>query len=126
MDRLLLGLAALTALGFGAFGLLDPDGTAAAVQLAATEDFGRGELRVVYGGLWIAMGLVVLAAMVSRAAIPRAEGVLLCWLGLPAARVFALLTDDGGGRMLGFLAGEIAMVVVLAAGLRLARRRQRA
>lgn len=123
MDRILLGLAALTALGFGLFGLLDPEGTAAAVQLAATEDFGRGELRVVYGGLWVAMGLVILAAMFSRAALPRAEGVLLCWLGLPLARVVALSLGEGGSKGLGFLAGEVGMVVVLGLGLRLARRR---
>jgi len=123
MDRLLLTLASLTALGFGVFGLLDPEGTAAAVKLQATEDFGTGELRVVYGGLWIAMGLLLAATLVSKAALPRAEGVLWCWLGLPLARIYALTLGEGGDLGLGFLAGEVAMVVVLGLGLRLARRR---
>lgn len=121
MARLLLGLSALTAIGFGLFGVLDPDGTAAAVRLAAEEDFGRGELRVVYGGLWLAMGVVLALATCSAAWRPRAEGVWWCWLGLPLTRIAVLGLDDASARTLGFLAGELAMVVVLGLGLRLAR-----
>lgn len=123
MALLLLGLSALAALGFGLFGLLDPEGTAASVRLSADEPFGRGEIRVIYGGLWLAMAAVILMAMRSPAWQARAEGVWLCWLGLPLARLVALGMDAPTGRTAGFLAGEVAMVLVLGLGLRLARRR---
>ena len=122
MHRALLLLAALTALGFGGFGLFAPAATAEAVRLGAEDPFAVGEVRVVYGGLWLGMAFVLFAALCSPRWLARAEGVWWAWLGLPLARAVAWGVD-GGDRTFAFLLGELAMVAVLGAALLLARRR---
>jgi len=121
VHRALLLLAALTALGFGGFGLLAPVATAEAVRLGAEDPFAVGEVRVVYGGLWLGMAFVLFAALRSPRWLDRAEGVWCAWLGLPLARSVAWAID-GGDRTFAFLLGELGMVAVLGAALLLARR----
>ena len=67
----LVALNGLTALGFGVFGLASPTATAEAVSLAPQNAFGSGEIRALYGGMWTAMGIILLTSLRRLAASPR-------------------------------------------------------
>jgi hypothetical protein len=128
----LLALGGLSALGFGLYGLLSPAGTAAAVSLEAQNAFGRGEIRALYGGMWTAMGILVLGALrtlalrgaprpaVDTRATERIRTIAWCWTGVPLARSLALLLEGSDGGPAGlFILAEVAMVATLLGGLAL-------
>lgn len=129
---LLLALGGLSALGFGLFGFFRPEATAEAVSLLPENAFGLGEIRALYGGLWTAMGVMVLSALlplssrgamrpaVDTRAIERIRTIALCWTGLPIARSISTVMDgsDGGSAVL-YISVEFAMVAALLGGLAL-------
>ena len=125
----LIALNGLTALGFGVFGLADPQGIADAVSLAPQNAFGFGEIRALYGGMWTAMGLLLLGSLRPLAAAPhgahaeRVRTIGYCWIGLPLGRgLGAILQGTEGGPAVGYLLAEVAMIVTLLAGLTLLQR----
>lgn len=125
----LIALNGLTALGFGVFGLANPQGIANVVSLEPQNAFGHGEVRALYGGMWTAMGLLLLGSLRSLASAPRgahAERVRTigyCWVGLPLGRgLGAMLQGTEGGPAIGYLLVEIAMIATLLGGLTLLQR----
>lgn len=126
---ILVALNGLTAVGFGVFGLATPTGTAETVSLEPQNAFGSSEIRAIYGGHWLAIGLILLASVRHLAASPRGKHaerirtIGLCWIGLPLGRGLGLALEGGeGGPAFLFLLGEVAMIVTLLVGLRLAQR----
>jgi len=131
-SRFLLSLGAATALGFGGLGLLNPASTAETVSLQPLSAFGTGEVRAIYGGLWLAMGLVLAQALVAHfrhgwarsGPRERVQAITLCWLGLPLGRLVGLALDGGeGGPVWAFVAAEVAMIGCLAGSLAFTPRR---
>lgn len=125
----LIALNGLTALGFGLFGLIHPQGVADAVSLQPQNAFAFGEIRALYGGLWTAMGLILLTSLPSLAKSPgstqleRVRTIGWCWVGLPLGRgVGAVLQGTEGGPAVGYLLAEVAMIVTLLLGLTLLQR----
>ena len=125
----LIALNGLTALGFGVFGLADPQGIADAVSLEPQNAFGFSEIRALYGGMWTAMGLLLLGSLRSLASAPqgahaeRVRTIGLCWVGLPLGRgLGAVLQGTDGGPAMGYLLAEGAMIATLLGGLTLLRR----
>lgn len=125
----LIALNGLIALGFGVFGLVSPQGIADTVSLEPQNAFGFGEIRALYGGMWTAMGLLLLGSLRSLAAQPigphaeRVRTIGLCWVGLPLGRgLGAVLQGTEGGPAIGYLLAEVAMIATLLAGLTLLQR----
>lgn len=125
----LIALNGLTALGFGVFGLVSPQGIADAVSLTPQNAFGFGEIRALYGGMWTAMGLLLLGSLRTLASTPhgthaeRVRTIGLCWVGLPLGRgLGALLQGTEGGPAIGYLLAEVAMIATLLGGLTLLQR----
>jgi hypothetical protein len=113
-------MIALVAVFFGAMGLYALAVPARVLSLfgvdVATVD-GRSEVRAVYGGFGVAMGLVL--ALATRAPALR-EGVLVCaavaLVGMAGGRVVAALIDGRPGFFPWFFgAVEIALAAALVA-----------
>lgn len=113
-------LAGLGFLGFGAWLVIDPVGGLAAVDIAGTSAAGVVELRAFYGGMEIGLGLFLLAC--AARADWREAGlwlVLLGNLGIGLARVFGIWHS---GAFTSFFAGalvwEFGFTVLAALALR--------
>ncbi|MEO1733494.1 MAG: DUF4345 family protein [Pseudomonadota bacterium] len=101
MTDLLNLIAALLTIGFGLFGFLAPQYTAAALDLAPTDStMGYSEMRASVGGLFVVAGVAVI------------------WLGLPAA--YAMLgfvyTGAAVGRFLSLALDKPPVVKVAVFG----------
>ncbi|MCH2100304.1 MAG: DUF4345 family protein [Planctomycetes bacterium] len=125
----LIALNGLIALGFGLLGLAYPQETAESVSLEPQNAFGFGEIRALYGGMWAAMGLLLLGSLRPLATQPhsphteRVRTIGLCWLGLPLGRgLGAVMQGTEGGPTIAFLLAEVVMVVTLLTGLTLLQR----
>ena len=94
--RIFLALSALLWLPYGLYCLFVPGSLASAAGVVATTPTGTTELRAMYGGLQVAIGLLALAGAV-RGSVTRTALVAVGTLtaGLGSARLFGLLVDGG-------------------------------
>jgi len=121
MHRIYLALSLLVWIPYGLYLLFSPDALEAIAGVSATSAAGRTELRAMYGGLEIAIGLLCLAGLL-RARIAQqvlATIALLC-AGLAAGRAIGLAFDTGAfgaynGGALGFELFAAATAAWLAA-----------
>lgn len=116
MIRLFLGISALAWGGYGLYCFLDPGSLAAIAGVTSTTTTGATELRAMYGGLQIALGMLAALALLRPAVQP---GVLLTLAfvtgGLFGARLLAALpTSDFSSYTVGALAFELAFTVFAA------------
>lgn len=91
---IVLVLAALGFLVFGAWLVVDPVGGLAGVDIGGTTPAGVIELRAFYGGLEVGLGLFLLACARRPAwHVPGLWLVLLGNLGIGLARIFGIATS---------------------------------
>ena len=93
-----------------------------AVDPSFTENFVRGEVRAVYGGLFTALGVyTVMAAMDPYVQRGRILFLGVLWLSLAAGRIFGIIADGGPGLQgWGTLVFELALGGVLVAASQMA------
>ena len=109
---LVLGGVVWGAIGFWA--LSDPDGIAASVDLRLRSDLARLEIRAMYGGFSLALGLLHLVAS-SRAVwlMPALVATLTCTVGLVSGRLFSVALDGVSSPTALLLIGsELALIGV--------------
>jgi hypothetical protein len=115
--RLTTGLIGLITVILGVAALFYPDfirekAVGFAVHQAFTENFVNGEVRAVYGGLFLVVGVyTVMAAMDPYAQRARILLIGLLWLGLGGGRLFGVFADGGPG-----LRGWLYLVFELGVG----------
>lgn len=92
--RLILALAALAFLGFGATFLVSPVQMAALLDLALETPTARTEVRAMYGGLELGFGVFLLTRLGRRDQVLTGLSASLCvFAGLAAARAYGLVVD---------------------------------
>ena len=101
-SRIFLLLSAALWLPYGIYCLWVPHSLAEAAGVAATSATGTTELRAMYGGLQIAVGLLALAGAL-RASLRRTALVAIgaLTLGLGSARLLGVLLDGGFSQYTG-------------------------
>lgn len=129
LGRLVLSVSGLVWLGIGVWALCDPVAVAASVQLQVPTPLGRLEIRAMYGGLGVMLGLVHgLALRRPELVLPGVVATGMASAGLALGRIISLLVDDAPAPVAYlFLASELALVAVAGfAAWRLARQPARA
>ncbi|MEZ5468062.1 MAG: DUF4345 family protein [Lysobacterales bacterium] len=120
IDKASLLVGGLGFLGFGILMTVAPQAAMASLGLAVPDGIPTTEIRAFYGGLELALGGLLLAAMVQPAY--RRAGL---WLGcisygaVAVTRALGMLIDSSGGS---FLLGALAVESVLALWFALALR----
>jgi hypothetical protein len=101
--RVFLGLSALVWLPYGLFCFLQPSYLAEAAGVTIGSTTGSIELRAMYGGLQVAIGLLALLA-VFRPPLVRPTLVMLAFLtaGLGSARLLGSILDAEVSAYTGF------------------------
>jgi Domain of unknown function (DUF4345) len=96
MIRVFLGLQALLFVSYGLYCLINPSALAGAAGVAAITPTGVVELRTMYGGLQLAVGVVCTIACLAGRLERLSMGVLLVFFaGLaPARGISALVAGD--------------------------------
>jgi len=97
-------VAGLIMIGLGIFGLAYPDAVMGFVGFAESNVSRRaaayGEVRAVYGGLFLVMGVfTAVAAMDVAANRSRLLFVGLLWLGMAGGRLFSVFADGNPGLL---------------------------
>lgn len=109
VKTLLLVMAVLHVL-FGVYGLYQPSQMAQIAELEAPTPAARGEIRAVYGGLFIAFGLILLrGALGGPIAAAWVRAVSLAYAGLFVGRVVSVAVDGPSGYTLFAGAFEIGL-----------------
>ena len=119
--RLVLVLVGVIWGAIGLWALSDPDGLAGTVDLRLRSNLGRLEIRAMYGGFSLAIGLLHLVAS-SRAVwwMPALVATGTCTVGLVSGRLFSVAVDGPSSPTALILIGsELALVAVV--GLAIAR-----
>lgn len=92
--RLILALSGLAFLGFGVAFLVSPVAMAALVDLAAVTPTATTEVRAMYGGLEIGLGVALLTLVGRRDHVATGLRVALCaFAGMAAGRLSGLVLD---------------------------------
>lgn len=106
----LANLGALITLGLGAMGLFLPGTAARFTSISPVGSMGVSEIRATYGGLFLAMAVVVLLAQ-DRLLF----GLLgTAWVGAAAGRLFSLWWDKNRqGKNVGGIIFELAIGYLL-------------
>jgi hypothetical protein len=127
-SRVITGVIGAVTLLFGIGGLVAPGWVMRHLGIAVAPSFPvnfvRGEVRAVYGGLFLVMGaLTALAAFNPRAHRGRIFMIGLLWLGLAGGRLFGILADGSPG-LIGWLSliFEAVVGVLLLLGAQMADR----
>lgn len=95
-ERGVLVFTAIVWLPYGIYCFFQPDALAEMAGVAATTPTGRTELRAMYGGVQMAIGLLALAAL-RRPELARGVFVAVAFLtaGLFTTRLVGAALDDG-------------------------------
>ena len=106
LARLFLALSAALWLLYGAYCLLVPGSLVEAAGVVATTATATTELRAMYGGLQIAIGVLALLGCL-RGSLTRTALIALATLaaGLGSARLFGLWLDGGYASYTGIALG---------------------
>ena len=122
LARATLWLGGLGFLAFGIAFLVAPLDTLAAAGIRLEGDTAATELRAFYGGLEVALGLLLLAADLRGA---RRHGLILClasYGGIGAARALGIVIAGGASPFLWYaLATEVVLAALAAVSLRRVR-----
>jgi len=113
--RLVLVLGGVVWGAIGLWALSDPDGMAATVDLRLRSDLARLEIRAMYGGFSLALGLLHLVAS-SRAAwlMPALVATGTCTVGLVSGRLFSVALDGiSSPTALILIGSELALIGVV-------------
>ena len=116
-------LQGVTFFGLGVWFLIEPTTLASAIGLAPQSPAGLAELRAVYGGLEIALGifLVVTGFQTNWSGIGLWL-LLSCYGGITAGRIAGILLDHPDDtftlQLLGFEAGSLLITILLVFGLK--------
>jgi len=118
MARILLGLSALAWLGYGAFCFVQPGFLSGAAGVGASSTTGTVELRAMYGGLQMAIGVLAAMGLVRT----RFEGTALLVIGvlcagLGSARLIAAISVPNGSAYTVFAIGFELVTAALVAWL---------
>jgi len=107
-DRIFLMVSVLIWIPYGLYCLYDPAFLEGAAGLAATNDTGTTELRAMYGGLQVAIGLLALFALLNAKRVHSALWCLAILIGgIGIARLLgALVAGDTSGYTLGAVSFE--------------------
>ena len=101
--RIFLGLSVLIWLPYGVYCLLAPHALAASAGLTAVSATGTTELRAMYGGLQMAIGLLAAFALFRGSLRPAALVALgFLTLGLGTGRLFGMALDGDVSQYSGF------------------------
>lgn len=105
--RVILAVLAVGHMGFGVWALAAPDRVAAMVEMSLRTAGATGEVRAVYGGLMLALGLALArGAMGGARAGSWLSVVALGYGGLVLGRAVSLATDGASGYTLLAMAFE--------------------
>ena len=119
LGMVVLVLSGLSLAGFGLAFLVEPLGTLAAAGIRLEGAVAATELRAFYGGLEVALGLLVLACAARPAR--RRDGLwltLAIFAGIGVARVVAMLASGADTPFFRFAAAtELALAVLAAIAL---------
>jgi hypothetical protein len=119
LARITLWLGGLGFLGFGLAFLIAPLETLGSVGIVLGGDLAATELRAFYGGLEVALGLLLIAADLGGA---RRHGLILCFAsygGIGAARLLGIALAGSATPFLWFaLATESVLALLSALALR--------
>lgn len=116
MARILLGLSALVWFGYGAFCFMQPGFLAGAAGVGASSATGTVELRAMYGGLQMAIGVLAAMGLMRRRFERTALLVIgvLC-AGLGSARLIAAISVSDVSAYTGSAVGfELATAALVA------------
>ena len=118
MTRLFLGVTGLAFAGYGLMCLFVPAVVGEAAQLGLASETAVAEVRAMYGGLQLALGVLSLLA-VLRPALEKTALLSLCFVfaGLAGGRLFAIVlaSDPGAYNYAAF--GYEAVSVSIASAL---------
>ena len=117
--KIALYLLAVANMLYGAFALVFPGEAAELVGFELRDNSSFGEVRALYGGLVLAIGIVIFEAMRRPAWRRLLNAVGLCFLGLVFGRLVSLSVDGLSGYTLATGGFEvIAAALLLYAGTR--------
>lgn len=111
--RAVLWAFALVNLAYGVFALFDAQRAARLVRLHPETRAARGEIRALYGGLVIALGLMTIVGLRRPEGWVVIEALGIAFAGLAAGRVGALLLDGFSRWNAWLLVGEGGAAVFL-------------
>lgn len=112
MSILAANAGAIATLLLGCLGLFSPARAAAFTSISPIGATGVSEIRATYGGLFVALALVCLAAQST----PIFATAGAAWIGAAAGRFWSVLTDGNReAKNLGGIAFELAIGVLLLA-----------
>ena len=98
-------LTALTFIGVGVSFLVDPTGMAALVDIEATSALARNDIRAVYGGLEVGVGIALLAALAGGGPERPLKSTIYLFGAIVLARSLSIAVDgkpgDPGALLLG-------------------------
>ncbi|MEZ4381923.1 MAG: DUF4345 family protein [Nannocystaceae bacterium] len=117
-------LTALSFIGVGAAFIVDPTGMAAIVDIKATSTLARNDIRAIYGGVEIGLGVALLAALAGGGPERPLKSTIYVFGGLVLARSLSIALDgrpaDPGALILGL---ELLTFTLAAAALTTLRQR---
>ncbi len=114
IPRAVLLTIAAVFVAFGVAFLLAPDKLGSYVDLSASVNTGRTELRAVYGGLELGLGVFfALSALRKNWHVPALVAALLAFIGLAGARIYGISVEGGASiitvlTLLSEIAGAVA------------------
>jgi len=123
-ERAVGALGGITLVALGILFIASPDAMAALVELELTTPLARGDIRTVYGGLEVGLGLLQLGWLRSAEGVQRAIQLhLAVWGGLAGGRALGLLLSSAPlASGVGLFATELAgLALGVVAWLRLRR-----
>lgn len=118
--RIFLGLSVLVWLGYGAYCFLFPETLTKAAGLVASTPTGLTELRAMYGGLQMGLGVIALLALLREDLVrPALFALATVSIGLFSTRLVGAVIDSGfseytnGALGFEFIASAVALTLFL-------------
>lgn len=112
--KAILAVVALVHIGFGLWGMSAPDRVAAMFELQPLTSGALGEIRAVYGGLVVALGVAIgRGAFGGTGARPWLMVAALAYAGLVAGRIVSLALDGASAYTVLALGVEALMAAFL-------------
>jgi hypothetical protein len=114
LTRLFLGISGLAWAGYGVYCLIAPEALATVAGVAATLPSGVTDLRAMYGGAQIAIGLAVLAGAIRTTRVRWSlQFQAVIYLGIVPARLCsALATGDFSTYTIGAISFESLFLAI--------------
>lgn len=119
LARILLGVTGLVWMAIGLWGLADPTTLADVVDLRVESDLGRLEVRAMYGGFCVAIGVLHGLAASRRAWLMQGlVSALILTVGLLSGRLLSVAIEGVPGPTgLLLIGAETSLIAVLSVGI---------